>query len=110
MAGRIIRYNDREVMRAFADHCAPTYEFLLANGVEFKDIAPDNQGAHTTGNSAPRENHTFWKKGAGLESPNARPGTGLIRPLEASARKKGVKFLLNYKMTTLIRETQNRGV
>ncbi len=88
------RYNDREVMRAFADHCAPTYEFLLANGVEFKDIAPDNQGAHTTGNSAPRENHTFWKKGAGLESPNARPGTGLIRPLEASARKKGVKFLI----------------
>jgi succinate dehydrogenase/fumarate reductase flavoprotein subunit len=101
------RYNDREVMRAFADHCARTYEFLLANGVEFKDIAPDNQGAHTTGNSAPRENHTFWKKGAGLESPNARPGTGLIRPLEASARKKGVKFLLNYKMTTLIRETEN---
>ncbi|HEX7226761.1 MAG TPA: FAD-binding protein [Candidatus Binatia bacterium] len=99
------RYNDREVMRAFADHCAPTYEFLVANGVEFKDIAPDNQGAHTTGNSAPRENHTFWKKGAGQESPNARPGTGLIRPLEASARKKGVKFLLNYKMTTLIRET-----
>jgi hypothetical protein len=100
------RYNDREVMRAFADHCAPTYEFLVANGVEFKDIPPDNQGAHTTGNSAPRENHTFWKKGAGQESPNARPGTGLIRPLEASARKKGVKFLLNYKMTSLIRETQ----
>jgi succinate dehydrogenase/fumarate reductase flavoprotein subunit len=99
------RYNDREVMRAFADHCAPTYEFLVANGVEFKDIPPDNQGAHTTGNSAPRENHTFWKKGAGQESPNARPGTGLIRPLEASARKKGVKFLLNYKMTSLIRET-----
>src|ERR687892_1196354 len=93
------RYNDREVMRAFADHCAATYEFLVANGVEFKDIPPDNQGAHTTGNSAPRENHTFWKKGAGPESPNARPGTGLIRPLEASARKKGVKFLFNYKMT-----------
>jgi succinate dehydrogenase/fumarate reductase flavoprotein subunit len=103
------RYNDREVMRAFADHCAPTYEFLVANGVEFKDIPPDNQGAHTTGNSAPRENHTFWKKGAGQESPNARPGTGLIRPLEASARKKGVKFLLNYKMTSLIRETHGGG-
>ena len=32
------RYNDREVMRAFADHSAPTYEFLLENGVKFKDI------------------------------------------------------------------------
>ena len=31
------RYNDREVMRAFADHCAPTFEFLLENGVKFKE-------------------------------------------------------------------------
>ena len=28
------RYNDRAVMRAFADHCAPTFEFLLENGVQ----------------------------------------------------------------------------
>jgi hypothetical protein len=98
------RYNDRAVMRAFADHCALTFEFLLANGVEFTDKPPDNHGASTTGNSAPRENHAVWTKGAGLESPNAAAGTGVIRPLEASARKKGVKFLLNYKMTSLIRE------
>jgi len=98
------RYNDRAVMRAFADHCALTFEFLLANGVEFTDKAPDNHGASTTGNSAPRENHAFWIKGAGLESPNAAAGTGVIRPLEASARAKGVRFLLNYKMTSLIRE------
>src|SRR5512147_1031122 len=37
------RYNDRAVMRAFADHCAATYEFLVENGVKFKEIAPDNQ-------------------------------------------------------------------
>ncbi len=98
------RYNDRAVMRAFADHCALTFEFLLANGVEFTDKAPDNHGASTTGNSAPRENHAFWTKGAGLESPNAAAGTGVIRPLEASARAKGVRFLLNYKMTSIIRE------
>jgi hypothetical protein len=98
------RYNDRALMRAFADHCALTYEFLLANGVEFADKAPDNHGASTTGNSAPRENHAVWTKGAGLESPNAANGTSVIRPLEASARKKGVRFLLNYKMTSIIRE------
>ena len=98
------RYNDRAVMRAFADHCALTFEFLLANGVIFTDKAPDNHGASTTGNSAPRENHAFWTKGAGLESPNAAAGTGVIRPLEASARANGVRFLLNYKMTSLLRE------
>ena len=99
------RYNDRQVMRAFADNCAPTFEFLLENGVEFKDVPPDNQGGHNLGNSAPRENHAFWTKGAGYESPNNRPGTGVIRPLENSARAKGVKFLLNHKMTSVIRES-----
>jgi succinate dehydrogenase/fumarate reductase flavoprotein subunit len=98
------RYNDRAVMRAFADHCAQTYGFLVSNGVRFKDIPPDNQGGHNLGNSAPRENHLTWTKGAGLESPNARGGTSLIRPLEASARAKGVRFLLNYRMASLIRE------
>jgi succinate dehydrogenase/fumarate reductase flavoprotein subunit len=103
------RYNDREVMRAFADHCAPNYEFLLENGVEFKEIPPDNQGGHNLGNSAPRENHCFWTKGPGYESPNNRGGTGLIRPLENSARAKGVKFLLNHKMTGFIRAGQKSG-
>jgi len=103
------RYNDREVMRAFADHCAPTFEFLLENGVEFKPIAPDNQGGHNLGNSAPRENHAFWTKGAGYESPNNRPGTGVIRPLENSARAKGVRFLLNHKMVGFHREGFKSG-
>jgi len=101
------RYNDRAVMRAFADHCAPTFEFLVENGVQFKDMPPDNQGGHNVGNSAPRENHAFWTKGAGLESPNARGGTAVIRPLESSARAKGVKFLLNYKMASLARESSS---
>ena len=103
------RYNDREVMRAFADNCAPTFEFLLQNGVEFKPIAPDNQGGHNLGNSAPRENHAFWTKGPGYESPNNRPGTGVIRPLENSARAKGVKFLLNHKMVGFHREGVKSG-
>ena len=103
------RYNDRAVMRAFADHCAPTFEFLLENGVRFKDIPPDNQGGHNIGNSAPRENHAFWTKGAGAESPNNRAGTGVIRPLENSARVKGVRFLLSYKMASIVREGEKRG-
>src|SRR5437763_5446243 len=101
------RYNDRAVMRAFADHCAAAYEFLVANGVKFKDIPPDNSGAHSTGNSAPRENHAFWTDGTGFGSPSGRAGAGLVRPLEASARAKGVKFLLHYKMTSLIRPTSS---
>jgi len=103
------RYNDRAIMRAFADHCATAFEFLLENGVVFADKAPDNQGASTLGNSAMRENHAIWSKGAGLESPNAANGTAVMRPLEASARKKGVRFLLNYKMTSIVREPATAG-
>ena len=38
------RFNDREVIRAFADNCAATYEFLVAHGVVFVDKAPDTLG------------------------------------------------------------------
>jgi succinate dehydrogenase/fumarate reductase flavoprotein subunit len=103
------RYNDRAVIREFADHCAATYEFLITNGVQFKEVPPDNIGAHNTGNSAPRENHAIWTGGAGLGSPSGRNGAGLIRSLEASARAKGVKFLLNYKMARLIRPVSPDG-
>jgi succinate dehydrogenase/fumarate reductase flavoprotein subunit len=34
------RYNDREIVRAFADNAAPTYEWLAAHGVAFLDIVP----------------------------------------------------------------------
>ena len=103
------RYNDRGVQRALADNEAPTYEFLVANGVEFVDQAPDNSGAHALGLSAKRENHCIWGKGQSLESPAGAGGTSLMRPLEASARKKGVKFLLNYHMDVIFREKPDSG-
>ena len=51
------RYNDREIIRAFADNSAATYEFLVAHGVVFVDKAPDTYGGHSVGNSVPREMH-----------------------------------------------------
>ena len=33
------RYNDREIIRAFADNSAPTFEWLVAHGVVFVDKA-----------------------------------------------------------------------
>ncbi|MBM3223011.1 MAG: FAD-binding protein [Candidatus Tectomicrobia bacterium] len=42
------RYNDRAVMRAFADHAAEAYEFLVANGVRFKDVPPDTVARYNT--------------------------------------------------------------
>ncbi|MEE2839705.1 MAG: FAD-dependent oxidoreductase [Acidobacteriota bacterium] len=103
------RYNDRGVQRALADNEALTFEFLVANGVVFADKAPDTQGGHAIGISAPRENHTIRDKKPSLESPSGSGGTNLMRPLEASARKKGVRFLLNYHMDVILRETPISG-
>ncbi len=103
------RYNDRGVQRALADNEAATFDFLVENGVEFADQPPDNSGGHAIGISAKREVHTLWTKGQSLESPAGAGGTGLMRPLEASARKKGVKFLLNYHMDVIFREQPDSG-
>jgi hypothetical protein len=103
------RYNDRGVQRALADNAASNYDFLVANGVVFADRPPDNRGGHAIGISARRENHVIWDKGQSLESPAGANGTSLIRPLEASARKKGVRFLLNYHMDVIFREQPDAG-
>ena len=101
------RYNDRAIQRALADNCAPSYEFLIANGVKFSDTPPDVDGGHAIGLSAPRENHTIPSPEQCLESPMGKNGATLIRPLEASARAKGVQFLLNYHMDSIVREPPN---
>ena len=103
------RYNDRAVQRALADNEPLNYDFLVENGVLFEDKIPDVQGGHAIGVSAPRENHAVWKKGQSAESPAGAGGTNLLRPLEASARKKGVKFLLNYHMDVIYREKPGSG-
>ncbi len=38
------RYNDREIIRAFADNNVATFDFLLAHGVVFVDKPPDRRG------------------------------------------------------------------
>ncbi len=40
------RYNDRELVRAFADANVAAYDWLLAHGVMFADKAPDSFGGH----------------------------------------------------------------
>jgi hypothetical protein len=113
------RYNDRELIRAYADESANTYEFLVKHGVVFFDAAPDNGGAVQTGNSALREHHVdpqdfpLVRTGLMIPPQNRRSGSdggaGFIRPLEATARKLGVTILLKHRMTSIIREHPTSG-
>lgn len=112
------RYNDKEIIRAFADNSAATCEWLMKHGVIFVEKAPDNAGAHATGNSAPRENHAApmqWPQMqtgvpiATEKQATTSAGIGFVRPMEASARKLGAQILLEHRMTGIVRETQNSG-
>ena len=101
----LARYNDREIVRAFADHCAATFEFLIANGVPFPDKAPILNAA----SRVPRQQTTVVAPGGLNVSINGSHGSGVARALEASARKKGVEFLLLHKMTSILRESPTSG-
>ena len=112
------RYNDREVIRAFADHSPIVFEWLIAHGVVFVEQKPDTLGGGSVGNSVPRENHAAvmdWPmvQTGGQADPSVRKtmssGNGLIRPLEAAAAKAGVKVLVEHKMTGLYREHSDSG-
>jgi succinate dehydrogenase/fumarate reductase flavoprotein subunit len=112
------RYNDREIVRAFADNNVATFDWLLAHGVTFADKAPDERGGISVGNSAPREMHAVplnWplaQTGQPVD-PAIRStysiGAGLMHPLIEAARRAGVEILLEHKMTAIHRETPTSG-
>ena len=93
-----------------------TFEFLLAHGVKVVDRPPNSIG-HEIGVSVPRTMQidvADWPmvhtgKPADPTDPEIRAGAGLMRPLEAAARKAGVEILLEHRMTAIHRETTGSG-
>ncbi|MGH7047819.1 MAG: FAD-dependent oxidoreductase [Stellaceae bacterium] len=112
------RYNDREIIRAFADNSVATLEWLVAHGVVFVDKAPDAVGGNSVGNSLPREMHCAVMDWPMVQTgepadPAVRKtrssGNGLMRPLEAAAREAGVEILLEHRMTGIYRQEPHHG-
>ena len=101
------RYSDRDLVRVFADENVSTYQFLLDNGVEFieKPIGP------VDASTLPRIFVTKeWHIPVEVVAPHrARNGSGLVRRLTESARKKGATILLKHRMTRIIREQPMAG-
>jgi len=112
------RYNDREIVRAFADHSVATYEWLVGHGVIFIDQPPDARGGNAVGNSVPREMHTaamHWpmvqtgKPADPAVQATTSSGNGLMRPLEVAARQAGVQILCGHRMVALYRQAPHAG-
>ncbi|MGD0636946.1 MAG: FAD-dependent oxidoreductase [Nitrososphaerales archaeon] len=111
-------YTDRSFARLIADNMIPTWDWLLANGVQFTCTAlpntPPSTGSGITWPSGTaRTESPYWNGAssfpASAASPGGQGGAGLVRPLEATARAIGVQFLLNYRMTSIIREQPYAG-
>ena len=101
------RYSDRDLVRAFADENAATFEFLIENGVEFEEhlVGP------TQASRVRRQQRTVqWPVAAERVTHHpTRVGSGLVRALEKSARAKGAGILLRHKMTSIVREHPSAG-
>ncbi|TPM59359.1 FAD-dependent oxidoreductase [Mesorhizobium sp. B2-2-4] len=106
------RYNDRELIRAFADVNVDLYNFLVRHGVVWTTSRPDNVGGNEVGNSVNRMMHTaimnYVSVRTGLpvaasQQRTTSQGPGFIYPLEAAAKARGVKILLNYRLESLLR-------
>jgi urocanate reductase len=100
------RFSDREIVRSFCDWSAPTFEWLIANGVPFREDSLE--GADGGPQIVKRSQRARWT-GVSAVSPTGANGTALMRPLEASARKLGVQILLQHSMTSVIRQGSFSG-
>jgi urocanate reductase len=99
------RHVDRDLVRTWADENVPTMEFLLENGVIFEDEPSEIVNFGTV----PRLFRTKRFSDDLKDTIAGRPGSGLARHLERSARAKGVTFLLSHRMTRILREGQVSG-
>ncbi|MGH9679673.1 MAG: FAD-dependent oxidoreductase [Candidatus Acidiferrales bacterium] len=101
------RFSDRSIVRAFCEESVASFDFLLAHGVTFPDKAPN--GPDGGPQNVKRSQTVRWTGEVSAYAPNGGNGTALMRPLEASARKLGVQFLLQHSLTGLIREQAFSG-
>jgi urocanate reductase len=101
------RFSDRDLIRTFADENVATYDFLIDNGVEFIERPIRSPDAATVDRIFVTKE---WHIRAQTIAPGrGRNGSGLVRRLEESARKKGAQIFLKTKMTSIIREKHNAG-
>jgi hypothetical protein len=135
------RYNERDLVRAWAEHCPATRQFLMDNYVRFARINGTHSGggmsrargascflligdrtdmragtitAEDAGRANPERTSAFAPVQMSDASRTAGPGAvsngvALARPLEFSAREKGVRFMLSRAFEDLIREQPFAG-
>jgi urocanate reductase len=105
---REARYNDRELVRKFADECVATFDFLDANGLDWDEnfLGGPADASSVARQVRPKE----WPIRKQLVAfDQGRNGSGIVRALEVSARKKGVEILVSHRLTNVVRDNARPG-
>ena len=104
--------NDPALLRAWCDGNPATLEWLEQRGVRFMDILSPASGSGAL-HTAQYHYILVDKEGPGaafVKLPEGiTGGAGLIKPLESYAKNKGVKILVEHKMTGIIRKGGTTG-
>ncbi len=107
------RFDNPEYVRSVANSMVEAYEFFQAKGMKVRDEEPNRRNYILDGKTEP-ESVARWTfaDATGYEDTytgRGNAGLGITRPLEKALRDQGAKFLLNYHMDTICRETHNSG-
>ena len=96
------RFNDRELVRTYADNTLELFDWLEKHGVKWEGYrgAPDRLDRNRS-----RLNVVAWPN----EVTNPSRGSGFVRPLAETARRMGVEILLRHRMTKIHREQPLSG-
>ena len=101
---RLTRWNDRDLVWAYAQHAPETYDFLVENGVNFIELRGPDRMDTVLRRAYPPE----WPNPTEVIAPGSG-GSGVMRPLQHSARNKGVRILLQHRMTQIHRSEPTSG-
>jgi urocanate reductase len=108
------RYNSREYTRSVANSMHEAYEFILKNGVIVQNIEPMVRSYYRDNgydaDGVARMTYVDASKWQNDITGTKNNGIGVTRPLEESLRKSGARFLMNYHMDVIYRESDGGKV
>jgi succinate dehydrogenase/fumarate reductase flavoprotein subunit len=99
----------RGLARVFADRSLETWNWLDGLGVPFTEAVPSPKNNVYRGSRYYHRTKATPVNRDGKDTDMQAGGAGLIWPMYDQAVKNGAKFLLNHKMTRIIREGDKSG-
>jgi hypothetical protein len=110
-------YNDRALSNVYANNMPRLFDWLIANGLVLSSTSP----TYTPCTTLPTTMQSVYPYYEGIvgfgtaiypqsfEHPSGNGAGAIYRTLENTARNLGVQFLLNWQMTSIIREEPYGG-